>query len=82
MDIINKYGVDTIFNGELNIRMNVIHQSQAFLMDLNLNMDRKNRKETFLLEKLNSSGLIKSVEQVLMAFRDARKRMLEVRCKS
>lgn len=63
------------------IRTNVIHHSQAFIKDPN-DPDLKNYRDKFLLEKLNSSGLIKSVEQVLKAFREARQRMLEVRRKT
>lgn len=92
MNVINKYGVDTIYNGTLNVRMNVIHQSKAFVTTDGDRFDDIVRKKfndnncrnddtrsLTLLEKLNASGLIKSVDRVLNAFRLARKRMLEVR---
>lgn len=41
--------------------------------------DAKKDRENLIFEKLNSSSLIKSVEQVLQAFKRARKNMLEAR---
>ncbi|KAL3271048.1 hypothetical protein HHI36_021548 [Cryptolaemus montrouzieri] len=76
--ILNKYGVQTIGSGMLNIRMNVMHQSQAFLEKYNETDVIKN-KEKFIFEKLNSSTLVKSVEQVLEAFKRARKNMIQAR---
>ncbi|KAJ8980389.1 hypothetical protein NQ317_009383 [Molorchus minor] len=76
-NFINKFGINTVGTGQIDLRMNVLHQSQAFLDDFN----ESRRQERLIYEKLNSSSLIKSVEQVLKAFRKARKNMLEVRKK-
>ncbi|XP_018561989.2 LOW QUALITY PROTEIN: Meckel syndrome type 1 protein [Anoplophora glabripennis] len=73
--VINKFGINTLGTGELNVRVNVVHQSQAFLKEFS----RGDPREKLIYEKLNSSSLIKSVEEVLHAFRKARKNMLEVR---
>ncbi|VEN34843.1 unnamed protein product, partial [Callosobruchus maculatus] len=75
--VINKYGVETIPTGELTIRMNVVHQSHAFLDEPH----EENQRRKSLYEKLNSSGLIKSVNQVLLNFKKARKDLIEVRKK-
>lgn len=64
--------------GSLSIRMNIIHQSQALLKKYNESNVIKSR-EKFIFEKLNSSSLVKSVEQVLEAFRKARKNMIQAR---
>ncbi|KAJ8917237.1 hypothetical protein NQ315_002254 [Exocentrus adspersus] len=72
---IDKMVVDTVGTGELKVRMNVVHQSQAFLKEFS----EGERTDRFIYEKLNSSSLIKSVDEVLHAFRRARRNMLEVR---
>lgn len=73
--VFNKFGINTLGTGELNVRLNVVHQSQAFLEEYR----EGDPREKLIYEKLNSSSLIKSVEEVLHAFRTARKKMLEVR---
>ncbi|XP_045468861.1 Meckel syndrome type 1 protein [Harmonia axyridis] len=78
--VFNKFGIRTVGTGTLNIRMNMIHQSQAFLTKYNETEVIKS-KEKFIFEKLNSSSLVKSVEQVLEAFRRARRNMIEARQK-
>lgn len=52
-----------------------MNQSQAFLHEFR----EGERKEKFIYEKLNSSGLIRSVNQVLLDFRKARNNLIEVR---
>lgn len=71
----------TLNSGELTVRINIIHHSQALIKDPK-DPDVLLHREKFILEKLNSSGLIKSVEQVLRGFREARKKMIEVRRKT
>ncbi|KAJ8953635.1 hypothetical protein NQ314_007242, partial [Rhamnusium bicolor] len=73
--VFNKFGVNTVGTGQLNIRVNVLHQSQAFLGEFNEDYQREN----LIYEKLKSSSLIKSVEQVLQAFRRARRNMIDAR---
>ncbi|CAH1981283.1 unnamed protein product [Acanthoscelides obtectus] len=73
--VINKFSVETITTGELVVRMNVVHQSHAFLDELH----EENQRKKFIYEKLNASGLIKSVNQVLLNFKKARKDLIEVR---
>lgn len=75
--VINKCGVDTVGTGEIRIKVNVLHHCQAFIAE-NQSLTNLSR-EKFLLEKLKSSHLIKSVEQVLETFKRARKNMLEAR---
>ncbi|XP_044763320.1 Meckel syndrome type 1 protein [Coccinella septempunctata] len=76
--VFNKYGVRTVGTGSLTVRMNVVHQSQAFLAKYN-EADVIKSKEKFIFEKLNSSSLVKSVEQVLEAFKRARRNMIQAR---
>jgi Meckel syndrome type 1 protein len=73
--VLNKYGANTVGTGQIGVRMNVVHQSQAFLDKYKENSD-ENRE---IFEKLNSSSLVKSVEQVLQAFKRARKNMIAAR---
>ncbi|RZC41425.1 Meckel syndrome type 1 protein [Asbolus verrucosus] len=73
--ILNKYGTNTVGTGQIGVRINVLHQSQAFLDCYRENSDEG--REIF--EKLNSSSLVKSVEQVLQAFKRARKNMIAAR---
>lgn len=77
-NFINKFNGRTISTGKLNVRMNIMHQSQAFLSKYNEESVLKCR-EKMIFEKLNSSSLVKSVEQVLEAFRTARKNIIEAR---
>ncbi|XP_063926830.1 tectonic-like complex member MKS1 [Zophobas morio] len=72
---LNKYGTNTVGTGQIGIRVNVIQQSQAFL-----EQSRDSKDESLdIFEKLNSSSLVKSVEQVLQAFKRARKNMIAAR---
>ncbi|XP_056633094.1 tectonic-like complex member MKS1 [Diorhabda sublineata] len=73
--VFNKFGTYTIGTGQLQVRLNVLHQSQAFLKEFK----ERDVKEKFIYEKLNSSSLIKSVNQVLVAFKKARRKMYEVK---
>lgn len=75
--VINKFGINTVGTGSLKVRFNVLHQSQAFL-DKFAGDGFKNR-EGMIFDKLKASSLIKSVEEVLQAFKKARKNMLEAR---
>ncbi|CAH1113992.1 unnamed protein product [Psylliodes chrysocephalus] len=71
----NKFGVNTVGTGEMKFRVNVLHQSQAFLKEFN----EGDVQGKFIYEKLNSSSLIRSVNQVLLAFKKARRKMYEVK---
>ncbi|KAH1019033.1 hypothetical protein HUJ05_006698 [Dendroctonus ponderosae] len=73
---INKYGTETICTGELNIKINVLHQSQEFLEERRGSIDKSSKT---MLERLGSSALLKSVEQVIQEFKKARKEMLDAR---
>ncbi|KAG5892505.1 hypothetical protein JTB14_034504 [Gonioctena quinquepunctata] len=75
MSVFNKFAANTIGTGQLNVRLNVLHQSQAFLHEFN----EGNLREKLIYEKLNSSSLIRSVNQVLHAFRKARRNMIEAK---
>lgn len=63
----------------MNIKFNIVHQSQAFLPEYNDGISSAKDREKLIFDKLNSSTLIQSVETVLKAFRRARKRMLEAK---
>lgn len=75
--VINKYGVNTIATGQLNIRMNVVHQSAALIKDNATDATKKCQK--YISEKLSTSDLLKSVEEVLRVYKRARKNMIEAR---
>lgn len=57
--------------------MSLVHQSQALIEkgggDITTDRDR------FLLERLNAFRLVKSVHEVIEAFKKAKKRMVEAR---
>ncbi|CAH1155526.1 unnamed protein product [Phaedon cochleariae] len=74
-NIFNKYGVNTIGTGQIDVRMNILHQSQAFLHEFK----EGDSKDAHIYEKLNASSLIRSVNQVLKAFKKARRHMIEVK---
>lgn len=57
--------------------MNVVHQSEAFAEDGA--GDALSKRNKFVFEKLASSSLIKSVEEVLKAFKKAKKNMMEAK---
>ncbi|XP_023025425.2 Meckel syndrome, type 1 isoform X2 [Leptinotarsa decemlineata] len=75
MRIFNRFAANTIGTGRLDFRLNVINQSQAFLQEFT----EGSLREKHIYEKLSSSSLIKSVNQVLHAFRRARRNMIEVK---
>lgn len=68
-NLINKYGVKTIPTGELSVKLNVIYQRHSV----------ESPKHDLSLEKFQSSSLLRSVADVLRAFRKARKNMIETR---
>ncbi|XP_044260603.1 Meckel syndrome type 1 protein [Tribolium madens] len=73
--VLNKYGTNTVGTGLISVSVHVVHQSQAFL-----DKYKENSEENLeIFEKLNSSSLVKSVEQVLQAFKRARKNMIAAR---
>ncbi|EFA08377.1 Meckel syndrome type 1 protein-like Protein [Tribolium castaneum] len=73
--VLNKYGTNTVGTGLISVTVHVVHQSQAFL-----DKYRENSEENLeIFEKLNSSSLVKSVEQVLQAFKRARKNKIAAR---
>lgn len=75
---LNKYGVETISTGYLKVRMSVLHQSQA-LIDGAAGDSLQRQKKTISVDKLRVSALVKSVEQVVIAFKRARRNMIEAR---
>ncbi|CAG9770212.1 unnamed protein product [Ceutorhynchus assimilis] len=74
---LNKYGTETVSTGELNVRINIVHQSQEFLDNRPEGSIENTRRMVF--ERLGSSTLIKSVEQVIQEFKKARKEMLKAK---
>ncbi|KAF5281360.1 hypothetical protein FQR65_LT14758 [Abscondita terminalis] len=72
---INKCAIVTVATGQINIRINVLQQSQAFADE----PTATKKRTQFILEKLNTSGLIKSVEQVVAAFKIAKRKMIEAK---
>ncbi|XP_031330878.1 Meckel syndrome type 1 protein-like isoform X1 [Photinus pyralis] len=73
----NRYGVLSVGTGEISVRVSVLQQSQAFSEDFA--SENGNRQRKFLLDKLNTSVLIKSIEQVVAAFKVAKRKMVEAR---
>lgn len=72
--MLSKYGVQTITSGIVNVRLNTIQQSHAFIGPT------KRKEDQFqMLERLSASSLLSSVSTVLMAFKTARDRMLKVK---
>lgn len=74
--MINKYSINTIGTGELKIRINIVHQSQNVVRNVN---EHKQKADYFIEEKLNTGSLFKSIAQVVEAFQEAKKRMIETR---
>lgn len=74
--ILNKYGTSVEGTGQLVLGVDLVHQSQAFFKKYGGNGENSD-----VFEKLSCSTLIKSVEQVLRAFKRAKKNMLEARDK-
>lgn len=73
-NVINKYGVRTIPTGELFVKLWIIRQRNA-------NIEDESPKRDFLSKKLQSSNLLRSVADVIRAFKKARKNMIETRKK-
>ncbi|KAK4878658.1 hypothetical protein RN001_011164 [Aquatica leii] len=73
-EVVNKYGIVTVATGQINIRINVLQQSQAFADE-----PTTKKRTKFILEKLDTSGLIRSVEQVVAAFKIAKRKMIEAK---
>lgn len=63
--------------GKLTLRLNIVHQS----VGLATGEPAKRSKGAAVLDKLESSALLKSTEQVIEAFKSARRRMTEARKK-
>lgn len=75
----NRYGVLSVGTGEISVRVSVLQQSQAFSEDFASENGKTTRRRKFLLDKLNTSVLIKSIEQVVAAFKVAKRKMVEAR---
>lgn len=82
--LLSKYGFHTITSGDVTVKFNIMHHSQA-LVGSNTIADggggdaRANRYSSFLLERLSAATLVSSVNAVLIAFKRARERMLKAR---
>jgi hypothetical protein len=82
--LLSKYGFHTITSGDVTVKLNIVHHSQA-LVGSNTIADggrgdaRANRYSSFLLERLSAATLVSSVNAVLIAFKRARERMLKAR---
>ncbi|KAF5285141.1 hypothetical protein FQA39_LY16830 [Lamprigera yunnana] len=72
-DVVNKYGTVAVPSGQMSVRFNVMQQSRVFAKD------PTKKRTKFILDKLNTSGLIRSVEQVVAAFKIAKKKMMEAK---
>ncbi|XP_066149120.1 tectonic-like complex member MKS1 isoform X2 [Euwallacea fornicatus] len=72
---LNKFGTHTVNTGKLAVKFHLLHQSQEFVgVAKEVAQMRKN-----IFDKLGSSTLVKSVEEVILEFKKARKEMLEAR---
>lgn len=69
----------TVGTGELKVNVSVVQQSSALELDDDPEMPIYGRRGRFLLEKLRDSGLVRSVEEVVMAFKRAKKNMIDAR---
>lgn len=81
---LSKYGLRTVTCGDVTIKFNVVHHSQAFIgsnvvADGDRGDARAGKRSSFLLERLSAATLVSSVNAVLVAFRRARERMLKAR---
>ena len=88
--ILSRYGFRTMSSGSVRLRMNIIHQSKAFLgsgSSSSLAMDNKGgsflggkryAKRQYLMDRLSSATLFSSVSTVLDAFQKARERFARV----
>ncbi|XP_023228686.1 Meckel syndrome type 1 protein-like [Centruroides sculpturatus] len=67
-------GFETQSSGSVNIRLNIVHQSEIFAME-----HRELRKKGGLLNHLDATSIKSSISVVLSAFQRARSRMLAAR---
>nr|CAD7595067.1 unnamed protein product [Timema genevievae] len=74
--VVSKYGLPTVTSGELDLRLNIVRQSQAL-------SPAKGKPsgggDAMLLERLSTATLVSTVNNVLVAFRRARERMMRAR---
>jgi hypothetical protein len=81
--LLSKYGLHTITSGDVTVKFNIMHHSQALgsdtVADGGRGYTRVNRYSSFLLERLSAATLVSSVNAVLIAFKRARERMLKAR---
>lgn len=75
--MLNKFGAKTIGTGQIKFRCSAICQSPSLFRGDTGDSDQAREKQIF--ERLSASTLVKSVEEVLRAFKTAKKRMLEAR---
>ena len=81
---LSKYGLRTLTCGDVTIKFNIVHHSQALIGSKvvahgSRGDARANKHSSFLLERLSAATLVNSVNAVLIAFRRARERMLKAR---
>ncbi|XP_022902728.1 tectonic-like complex member MKS1 [Onthophagus taurus] len=75
--VLNKQGTTTLSSGSIEIKFNIIEQSRVF-METDDENRTGSRRERLISSKLNG-GLAKTVREVLKAFKEARRNMLEAR---
>lgn len=71
----SRFGLETIPSGILEIRLNIIHQSEAFKLDKN----KKSEVSSSIFGRFDTNNILGSVNAVLEAFREARERMLKAK---
>ncbi|XP_017781960.1 PREDICTED: Meckel syndrome type 1 protein-like [Nicrophorus vespilloides] len=81
--VMNKFGTDSVCGGgELEVRMSIMMQRNAREVGGVRGMDETGTSRLrFLVDRLDSPGLVESVEKVVRAFQNARKNMLKARTK-
>ncbi|KAL0267215.1 UNVERIFIED_CONTAM: hypothetical protein PYX00_009552 [Menopon gallinae] len=73
--VMSRFGLKSIPSGSLEIRLNVIHQSEAFKLEKH----DKTEMDHSIFGRFDTSNILGSVNAVLEAFRQARERMLKAK---
>lgn len=71
----SRFGFETVPSGRIKVKLNIIHQTEVLKVD----RTDKGELERNVLERLDASTLLGSVNAVLEAFRRARERMLRAK---
>ncbi|KAG1701341.1 Meckel syndrome type 1 protein [Nymphon striatum] len=71
---LSKLGFKTATSGSVTVKMNIIHQSQAYLTS-----ESHKKKMSSLIERLGAATIQSGVAVVLVAFQRARQRMIAAR---